>query len=138
MPIGKPKYGSKNKVGRKSIYDPLEVAKELNLYIETHEDPMIEEFCLMDRSPTKDTLYRLEKTCQLLSDSIKSLHNKQHIRTVKKAEAGEIPTAFAIFKLKQKCYGWTDKQEVEQLNINVEAELSESDADEIIKKFTSK
>ena len=56
-------------------------------------------------------------------------HLVQEVRTVRGAQNGIINPTFAIFKLKQKCYGWTDKQEVESTNTNInynyEAELSE-------------
>ena len=100
-------------MARPREYVPEVVAAELLEYIEKTEDPMIEEFCMLDTSPCKDTVYTLAKKCKILSDTIKRCHVKQQIRTVRKAESGDINTTFAIFKLKQKCYGWTDKQEVE-------------------------
>jgi hypothetical protein len=60
-----------------------------------------------------ETLYRLAKENERLSNTIKRVHEKQKMRTIRKAESGEINTTFAIFKLKQKCYGWTDKTELE-------------------------
>jgi hypothetical protein len=103
-------------------------------YIVNSDDPMIEEFCYTN-GVNKDTIYRLEKENQNLSDSIKACHVKQHIRTVRLIESGTINPTFGIFKLKQKCYGWTDKQEIEQVNVNVEAELTEEEADAILKKY---
>lgn len=101
------------KLGAPFVYNALELAERLQTYTDSTDDPMVEEFCLVKGNPTRDTLYRLEKDCKELSDTIKRLHSKQQVRTVKKAEAGEMNPTFAIFKLKQKCYGWTDKQEVE-------------------------
>ena len=120
-------------MGRKTTYKPDEVAEKLMQYIADSDDPYIEEFCLMDGNPCKDTIYRLEKDCRLLSDAIKRCHEKQKLRTVRAAENGEINSTFAIFKLKQKCYGWTDK--VETVNTNLNHEMSEAEADEILKRF---
>jgi hypothetical protein len=102
----------KQKSGRKRIYDAEVIAKQLDSYIENSEDPMIEEFCLINKM-SKDTIYRLDKECDALAYAIKKCSIKQEIRTVRKAESGEINTTFAIFKLKQKRFGWTDKQEIE-------------------------
>lgn len=102
----------KQKPGRKRIYDAEVLAEQLDKYIDKSEDPMIEEFCLINKI-AKDTIYRLAKECSTLSDSIKKCSIKQEVRTVRKAEAGEINATFAIFKLKQKRFGWTDKQEIE-------------------------
>ena len=127
MPRGKPKEENK-RTGRPRIYDADVLAKELLEYIENTEDPMIEEFCIK-RVMTRDTLYRLAKENEELSDTIKYCHLVQEVRTVRGAQNGIINPTFAIFKLKQKCYGWTDKQEVESTNTNInynyEAELSE-------------
>jgi len=102
----------KQKPGRKRIYDAEVLAEQLDNYIENSEDPMIEEFCLINKM-SKDTIYRLEKECDALAYAIKKCSIKQEVRTVRKAESGEINTTFAIFKLKQKRFGWTDKQEIE-------------------------
>ena len=103
MPRGKPKEENK-RTGRPRIYDADVLAKELLEYIENTEDPMIEEFCIK-RVMTRDTLYRLAKENEELSDTIKYCHLVQEVRTVRGAQNGIINPTFAIFKLKQKCYG---------------------------------
>lgn len=105
----------KNLGGRPPIYDPEEVADKLLAYIDETEDPMVEEFCFLNPY-SKDTVYRLEKKCVRLSDAIKKLHAKQMIRTIRLAEKGKINPTWAIFKMKQPCYGMTDKQEMD-LNV---------------------
>ena len=78
---------------------------------------------------TSELIYRLAKENEKISNTIKAIHEKQKMRTVRKAEVGEINPTFAIFKLKQKCYGWTDKTEVESTNTNInynyESELAD-------------
>ena len=98
--------------GRPKIYNADELAIKLNDYIDNSSDPIIEEFCLMNNM-SRDTLHRHSQESVVLSDTIKKCHAKQAIRTQRLAESGDINTTFAIFKLKQKCYGWSDKQELE-------------------------
>lgn len=112
MPKGKPNDGSKNPGGRPRIYDAEKIADDLMTYLENSDDPYVEEFSLTQPFNI-DTLYRLAKENDRLSETIKRVHEKQKMRTVRKAEVGEINPTFAIFKLKQKCYGWTDKTELE-------------------------
>lgn len=99
--------------GRPRVYIPDKVADDLMEYVNKTEDPMIEEFCIAEGNPSKDTLYRLEKENCRISDAIKKCHLKQEIRTVKRVEIGLMNPTWAIFKMKQKQYGWTDKQELE-------------------------
>jgi len=98
--------------GRPKEFDPTELAIQLLEYMEVNDDPMIQEFCLQ-RKVSKDTIYRLAKESPRLSDSIKLINLKQEVRTIRNAENNTGNSTFAIFKLKQKCYGWTDKQELE-------------------------
>ena len=125
------------KVGRPKEFDSIEMANALDKYTESTDDPIIEEFCLQYEC-SRDTFYRLVKECVQFSDSMKRAHAKQEIRTQRLAEVGKINTTFAIFKLKQKRFGWTDKQEIEQINVNADVELTEEEADEILKKFDIK
>lgn len=116
----------KNK-GRPRIYDADELADKLMDYINNSDDPMIEEFCYNEHV-NKDTIYRLEKNNERLSDAIKRCHVKQEILTVRGVQNGTINPTFGIFKLKQKRFGWSDKQEVEMsgnLNLTIEDQLLE-------------
>lgn len=103
------------KRGRKRIYDPEVLAEQLYEYIESTEDPYIEEFCLNhEQRVSKDTVYRLEKECSNLSDAIKRCHLKQQLRTMRGVENGTIHASWGIFKVKQAAYGgFKDKQEIE-------------------------
>ncbi|WBK39965.1 terminase small subunit [PinkBerry-associated phage LS06-2018-MD08] len=100
-------------MARPRKYNAEDIQKSLSVYIEGNDDPMIEEY-IMGQPFSKSTLHDYARDNELLSDTIKDLHNKQQVRTVRGVEAGKIPVAFGIFKLKQKQYGWTDKHEVEQ------------------------
>jgi len=116
-------------VARPRVFDSKEITKDLLKYIEKTEDPMVEEF-VMNSAFSTDTLYRLAKEDTELSETIKKVHQKQSIRTQRLAEQGDIPTAWAIFKMKQKCYGWTDKQEVVNTNHNINEDVTQLTSEE--------
>ncbi len=100
-------------MARPREFNAEDINKALMDYSDNTDDPYIEEF-LLTQPYSHDTFYRYAKEDKALSDTIKKLHAKQMMRTVRKAESGDINSTFAIFKLKQKCYGWTDKQEIDQ------------------------
>lgn len=134
MPRGKPNDGSKNPGGRPKVYDPEHVADLIEKYCAESEDPYVEEFQLQ-QGFTSELVYRLAKENERISKAIKDIHEKQKMRTVRKAEAGEINPTFAIFKLKQKCYGWTDKTEVQSTNVNFDLEMTLEEAERLISKW---
>jgi hypothetical protein len=94
-------------------HDAVHLAKLLNEYIDNNKNPMLQEFCYLNKI-SRNALNVRSKDEPTLAEAIERCHTKQEIRTIKLAESGEINTTFAIFKLKQKCYGWSDKQEVDQ------------------------
>jgi len=112
MARGKPRDGSKNPGGQPKTYDAEVILKDLIKYMDSTDDPYVEEF-ILSQPFAPDTFYRYAKENQTLSDTVKRLHAKQAMRTVRKAESGDINCTFAIFKLKQKCYGWSDRQEID-------------------------
>ena len=113
MAIGKGEdLVTKNPVGRPNIYNASQVNKDLIEYMNGTDDPYVEEF-ILSQPFSADTFYRLAKDSIELSDTTKRIHAKQAMRTVRKAESGDINCTFAIFKLKQKCYGWSDRQEID-------------------------
>ena len=129
MPRGNPNDGSKNPGGRPKVYDPNDIAELMEQYYNESDDPYVEEFQIQ-QGLTSELIYRLAKEDEKISKTIKAIHEKQKMRTVRKAEVGEINPTFAIFKLKQKCYGWTDKQEIDQtikgeMTITVTGEVKE-------------
>ena len=101
-----------NKVGAPRQYNAQEMIDDLRAYIDSNDNPIIEEF-LLSVPYCKDTLYRFKAESTILSDTIKELHCKQEVRTVHRVENGDMPVAWAIFKMKQPVYGWTDKQTID-------------------------
>lgn len=134
MPRGKPNDGSKNPGGRPKVYDPADIAELMEKYYIECDDPYVEEFAIKNGFTT-ELIYRVAKENDKISSTIKAIHEKQKMRTVRKAEVGEINPTFAIFKLKQKCYGWTDKTEVQSTNVNIETEMSAEEAEQYLKSL---
>ena len=64
----------------------------------------------------KQRLYEWVKEDKRVGDYLKGLiervHQKQEAFIEEHAMQGHIPASFAIFKLKQPCIGWTDKQDL--------------------------
>lgn len=101
-------------MARPKKYDPVELAAQLNEFIDSETDPLLQAFCLPVDRPCRDTLHRLSEGCQELSDAIKRAMAKQELHIINKAMSGDAPPAFAIFRLKQPQHGWTDKQQIDQ------------------------
>jgi len=105
--------------------EKLRILAELEKYINEKRDyHSVVGFCVEQGIP-KPRLYEWargdkenaeDKTNPRLGERFKELIQKIHDRQEKFIEEntinGNIPTSFAIFKLKQPCIGWTDKQEV--------------------------
>ena len=111
-------------------FNPDELAEKLNDYVKNTDNPMIQEFCVLN-NVTKDTIYRLCQDNEKLSDSIKACHTKRELYIVRNTEQGNINATFSIFQLKQKCFGWTDKQEIVSDNTNTNVNI---DADDSIRE----
>lgn len=112
-----------SKRGRPNKYDPLVLAEQLNEYIDSCDDPLLQEFCLMPDSPSRETLNVLSKNCKDLSDAIRRCMDKQELSIIRKAMSGDANATFAIFRLKQPQHGWTDKQQIDS-NINGALEIN--------------
>ena len=98
------------KTGRPATYDAQELSDRLNAYIDSSDFPTLPAFCSERYNPSKDTLYRLAKDNEDLSDALKRLVCKQEAKLV----SGEYKhPVLAIFLLKQKQHGYQDKQEVD-------------------------
>jgi hypothetical protein len=108
---------AKHPGGRPKQFNTEDIVKSLEAFISQNDEPLIQEFILnYGISPSR--FYYLAKDNPELSDTIKKAINKQELYLIKKTEAGAINPIFAIFRLKQKQFGWTDKQEIEAQNTN--------------------
>ncbi len=84
------------------------IRKELEIYIKETNMPIIAEFALRIDVP-RTTLYDLKGLSSLLKKAI----TKAEVFLQKAALANKVNVTFAIFKLKQRGFDWTDKKEVE-------------------------
>jgi hypothetical protein len=99
-------------VARPKIYTPDDIAKKLKEYCDTNDNPIIKKFCIQDGNPCHDHLLVLAKECKALSETIKRCISKQEVWYEEQVSKGNVPPAWAIFKMKQPQHGWTDKQEI--------------------------
>lgn len=119
----------KNKGGRPPKFDAAEINKALETFIMENNEPLIQEFTL-NYGISQSRFYDLAKDNEKLSETIKKALTKQELYLIKQTQAGNINPTFAIFRLKQKQFGWTDKQEVDSkvtatnTNVNIDADYS--------------
>lgn len=106
MPAGAPKQ-----------FNIDDIIEKLNIYIDETEEPFIQEFCL-NYNISRVHFYELSKSSSELSNTIKKCLLKQELYIVKNASKNKINPAFSMFRLKQPCFGYTDKQEVVSQNEN--------------------
>jgi hypothetical protein len=115
---------SKRPVGRPIKYtykERLALLEALEKYIEAEEYPTMPKFCIAhgiakqriyawakEEAENRDTK-RKYPLAEHFSELIKRMDNKQENFIEQNAMQGNIPVAFAIFKLKQQGIGWTDR-----------------------------
>lgn len=97
----------------KKKYDVNDIIEKLNIFIDENEEPLIQEFTLK-YGISRSRFYDYAKENAELSDTIKKAIDKQEVYLIKNTETGKLNATFVIFRLKQKCFGWKDKQEIDQ------------------------
>jgi hypothetical protein len=127
-------------MARPREYDAEDLAIKLEAYIEREDQPFIQEFCL-EENVSVDTIYRLEKDNMSLSEAIKKALRKQEVYILKNASTGKINPVFGIFRLKQKCFGYTDKAEFDvtakqELPDHIDIEKLKAERDALLKQLT--
>jgi hypothetical protein len=116
----------KRLVGRPIIYTykkRVALLRALEAYIETSEYPTMPEFCVNNgiakqriyawankEAENRDTKQKYP-LAEHFRDLINRMDNKQEYFIEHNAMQGNMPVAFAIFKLKQQGIGWTDRTE---------------------------
>jgi hypothetical protein len=116
----------KRPVGRPIVYSykaRVALFKALEAYIEAEEYPTMPKFCV-SHGIAKQRIYAWAKEeaenrdtkkkyplAEHFSELIKRMDNKQEDFIEQNALQGNIPVVFAIFKLKQRGIGWTDRME---------------------------
>jgi len=118
----------KIKIGQPIKYTFEEKQRILSLmteYLENTEYPTMPDFCVKNKV-SKRRVYEWASgerenedakanypLGEYFSELIEMMNNKQEAFIEKNAMQGNITPAFAIFKLKQRGFGWTDRQEVD-------------------------
>ena len=116
----------KIKVGRPIKYshaEKIKTLRELEAYIEAQEYPTMPKFCVAHKI-SKQRLYEWAKDekensegktkyplGEYFTELIQQMNNKQESFIEENTIKGRITPSFAIFKLKQQGFGWTDKQD---------------------------
>lgn len=100
----------KNLGGRPYTIDWNDIADRLEKYVEETEQPFLQEFCLIE-DVSRANFYEQMNRFQRLADVHKKLLDKQELYILKNAPTGKYNPVFAIFRLKQPSFGYTDKSE---------------------------
>jgi hypothetical protein len=99
-------------MARPKVFNVDDIIVALDAYVDETNDPIIPEFTSR-YGINKSHLHELSANNPALADSIKRLVEKQEAAIVRNVVEGKSNPIFAIFRLKQKCHGWSDKTEVE-------------------------
>ncbi len=117
------------KIKRK--FTPEEVEQKINEYFKiTDKDEWTITGLCLHIGINKDTFYEYVKLDEYMDATSKARLMVEHSYELSLRKNGRSGDIFAL-----KNFGWTDKQEIEQVNVNVEAELTEEEADAILKKY---
>ena len=91
-------------------YDWNKITAELSDYIDTTDDPQLKEFCIPINRPCYDSINDECNKNPSLLQQVKRLIAKQEVFLTR---AQGINPVLAIFRLKQACHGYKDKQEID-------------------------
>ncbi|QGZ99422.1 hypothetical protein [Dehalobacter restrictus] len=103
-----PKGNNFNPNGRPKEYDPEIIADRLEQFIKDNDQPFIQQFCL-DEDISKQSFYNLCNSNKRLLDANKKALDKQELFILNNAPTGKYNPVFGIFRLKQPCFGYVDK-----------------------------
>lgn len=97
-----------------TVDEKKEVWRAFEKYVDEEEYPTVTGFCANHKIAVKYGLISQNlKDWPQFSSLIKKANDKQAIYTEEQTIRGKMNPTWAIFKLKQPAFGWTDKQEVE-------------------------
>ena len=98
-------------MARPRIYDADVIADKLAEYTANTEEPLIQEFCVRENI-SDETLRRLRAENTALDGAIKNAIKKQEVALLRNGSTGKINPVFAIFRLKQPQFGYTDRADL--------------------------
>lgn len=110
-------------MARPRTLDPVKMAQDINKYVEDHDLPFVASICT-DLDINNDSLHRLAKECEELSDALKKASRKCESMILQRGLTGRYNGSVSIFLLKN--YGWTDKQP-EETDSKIEVSLGSSE-----------
>ena len=126
-----PKEGYKAPVGRQKTLDYEELVEEFNKYVDITDYPIIKEFCVLYNISFVH-LDELKREIPDLAYVIKRSLAKSEMWLEKNALVNKCNPIFAMFRLKQPCFGWTDKQDI---SIGVEPKkLTQEEVQRLLKE----
>ena len=103
--------------GRPPKYSIVELVKEFREYVDSNDDPITVGFCA-EYGISSSRFYDYVKDSEELSDILKRATDKQEAYLIRNAQNNKINPIFSMFRLKQKQFGWSDKQEIEVSGAN--------------------
>lgn len=84
---------------------------------------------------SKERLWQLSKDNPKLLHSLEILNSLEEDRLVNGGEDGTIPAPFAKFRLMQKPFNYSDKQEIESKSININQDITALTPEERAKRI---
>ena len=131
---------NKIRVGRPIKYsykEKLAILDALKVYIQNEEYPTMPAFCTLQKV-SKRRVYEWAKgenenadtkakypLKEYFDELIEMQNNKQEAWIERNVLLGNITPSFGIFKLKQRSFGWADRQEIGLESVTLENKLSE-------------
>ena len=103
--------------GPKPKFMVEDLIKAYGDYVTTNDDPITVGFCA-EYGISSSRFYDYVKDSEELSDILKRATDKQEAYLIRNAQNNKINPIFSMFRLKQKQFGWSDKQEIEVSGAN--------------------
>jgi hypothetical protein len=93
-------------------YDPVVVTAQIEAYVQDTDYPIVKELC-GKIGMSYISLSRLRNRYEEVEDAVQKLLNKAECYIERGALHKRLDSSFGQFRLKQKCFGWDDKHQIE-------------------------
>lgn len=97
--------------GRPIVLDYALIVEQFNKYIQDTDYPIIKEFCVL-HGYSYGYLEELKLRIPEIAETIKRCLSKAEVYLEKNALHNKVNPVFAMFRLKQPCFAWTDRQDI--------------------------
>lgn len=124
--------------GRPIKYTPDDLINALNNFIDRARAGEVKPRQVTFRAEygiSKERLWQLSKDNPNLLHSLEVLNSLEEDRLVNGGEDGTIPAPFAKFRLMQKPFNYSDKQEIESKSININQDITVLSPDERMQRI---